>query len=563
MISIPIKNRACDVLIVGGGIAGIAVAERLAREAYRQGKKISIVLIERDPQLAMRASSGLEGWFHTGSLYAKIETGHSFITCLKSLEDMTNWYAQDSLFLHHDACTIDYRTGSGIRVVPGSKEKDPRDKWFESPIQFVVKPDPYSYQWLQTTQLIHERLDQVYFKQGWVNKFTSTCQMPRVNMAMPELSSIENDKIPSVESQRIQSADVTMNTGLILKHLAESASKYGVEFLVNHSALLESQSRESENHIVAFDSITNEHVGFQAGQIIYALGDRSFSGVNEGLRFHRFESVMIVRRPAILEENTVVLCADRTGDINHVFHPNATDGYSILADSNSTMLLDGQAKSSFEVQSVAAKAIFNKAKEQFGDDVGDYSSWNMISCIKTEVQSDSDSHRVYSYWWGPEYASWSHPIWTTRREENQFEAQESIRRMVLQMDDEFYEQINTDSWVTKKAIHYGLLETMASEDAASIEKFQLVQLAAHETAKRHASSSCTSPIHVIPGKFSLFPSVAHNVYLESEMRGIFINLKSGRATARELPIDIIAQPLAIRVVDGIELIQHQEVETEK
>ncbi len=546
------KDRECDILVVGGGIAGVAIAERLAREASRQGKEVDIVLIERDPQLAMRASSGLEGWFHTGSLYTKINDGQSFTTCLKSLEDMTNWYALDNMFFHRNACAIEYNTGSGIRILPcleleSSKVEsyiETSKSWFELPINFVVQSANDSREWARTTRMIQERMKRVYNQQSWVSENSMACQMPTVDVSVPSL-----DECMNQESRlHMRSADVTMNTGLILRHLADSAARFGVEFLVNHTAILAPHSKDTENHLVAYNSVAKEHVAIRANQIIYALGDQSFSVLDEDLQVNRIQSVMITRQPAIRTENTVVLSEDRADDINHVCHPSSTGGYSILADSNSIKLGIGETESSAETQSEATRAIFDKAKEQFGDVVGDYSSWSMISCVKTEVQPDSNSSRVYSYWWGPEYASWSQPQWADRREENQLETQELIWRAVSQKSDQILESITYDSWALKKAIHYAALNVRVRNSNASDKRFNAIQLIAHETAQAHANSSHMPPIHVIPGKFSLFPSVAHNIYLESEMRGIFLNLKTGQADARALPADIIADSHAIRVL---------------
>lgn len=539
------NNRTCDILIVGGGIAGIAIAERLAREACRQGKKADIVLIERDPQLAMRASSGLEGWFHTGSLYAKIQDGHSFITCLKSLEDMTNWYANDRLFPRRDSCAIEYTSGSGIRVVPCLDQSEQQDQWFEAPINFVIKSAPESVQWAQATQCVHHRLHHVFQSQSWVNANSSLCQMPLIDFDEPTIEFTK--EVQETKEQEFQSADVTMNSRRVLQHLVESASGFGVEFLVNHTALLSSQSTHGEHCVAALNSATNERVAFRATQVVYTIGDQTVSRDVAGVRFDRIDSVMITRQPSMCQENTVVMCENHGDDINHVYHPDPTGGYSILADSNSLKLCDGQAESLPDVQLAAARAIYDKARAHFGEVVGDYSDWNMISCIKTEVLSHRDSPRFYSYWWGPEYASWKHPEWIARRQMNQYATQESIKKLVLDMDDMLPMSIKEDSWALKKAIHYALLKVSVRQDDASKNRFSSIQLSAHETANRFSTSSINTPIHVIPGKFSLFPSVAHNIYLEFEMRGHFLNLIQGHATARSLPCDIIAQPKAMRV----------------
>ncbi len=51
-----------DVIIIGGGIAGISIAEFLARHS-----RLSIKVLDSAPKLGTFASGKLEGWFHTGA----------------------------------------------------------------------------------------------------------------------------------------------------------------------------------------------------------------------------------------------------------------------------------------------------------------------------------------------------------------------------------------------------------------------------------------------------------------------------------------------------------------
>ncbi|QKK07644.1 MAG: FAD-binding oxidoreductase [Planctomycetota bacterium] len=136
-------RRTRNVLVVGGGIAGIAIAERLAREAKRQGKLLRIMLVERENQLATGASGGLEGWLHTGMLYTKLENPRTLINCLNSFEDLVNWYAHDPLFPHRERCNLATPAGG-----PGKPRLVPRDDgWFESTIEFIVEPDLKDPEW--------------------------------------------------------------------------------------------------------------------------------------------------------------------------------------------------------------------------------------------------------------------------------------------------------------------------------------------------------------------------------------------------------------------------------
>lgn len=42
----------CDVLIIGAGIAGLSIAERVSREARRRNKGIKVLIVDRASELA-------------------------------------------------------------------------------------------------------------------------------------------------------------------------------------------------------------------------------------------------------------------------------------------------------------------------------------------------------------------------------------------------------------------------------------------------------------------------------------------------------------------------------
>src|SRR3954470_11471538 len=88
----------CDVVVVGGGIAGVAIAERVAREAARQGRSVRVLVVEAGAELGGGASSKLEGWFHSGALYSMLDGTSTLFALADSFEDLYNWYFSDPLF---------------------------------------------------------------------------------------------------------------------------------------------------------------------------------------------------------------------------------------------------------------------------------------------------------------------------------------------------------------------------------------------------------------------------------------------------------------------------------
>ena len=58
------NGQKYDWIVAGAGIAGIAIAEILCRE----GK--SVLLIEKNSQIASETSKVFHEWLHSGSLYS-------------------------------------------------------------------------------------------------------------------------------------------------------------------------------------------------------------------------------------------------------------------------------------------------------------------------------------------------------------------------------------------------------------------------------------------------------------------------------------------------------------
>jgi glycine/D-amino acid oxidase-like deaminating enzyme len=75
-----------DYAVVGGGIAGLAVAEIFARSGN------SVVLIERNDHLCREASAAQHGWFHFGSLYSIFPQNQFLRTMVGGVEDLLEYY---------------------------------------------------------------------------------------------------------------------------------------------------------------------------------------------------------------------------------------------------------------------------------------------------------------------------------------------------------------------------------------------------------------------------------------------------------------------------------------
>ena len=82
------KTKSYDWIVVGGGIAGISVAEILTREGH------GVALIEKNKKLASVATKEFHEWVHTGSLYTLVKDQMKTLKyILPSLDDLFEFYS--------------------------------------------------------------------------------------------------------------------------------------------------------------------------------------------------------------------------------------------------------------------------------------------------------------------------------------------------------------------------------------------------------------------------------------------------------------------------------------
>ncbi|MFQ5630403.1 MAG: FAD-dependent oxidoreductase, partial [bacterium] len=75
-----------DIVIVGGGIAGVATGEIFARSGFKT------LVIEKHEKLCMETSGLHHEWFHFGSLYSIFPNNQFFRTMVGGIEDILDYY---------------------------------------------------------------------------------------------------------------------------------------------------------------------------------------------------------------------------------------------------------------------------------------------------------------------------------------------------------------------------------------------------------------------------------------------------------------------------------------
>ncbi|MCH2050538.1 MAG: FAD-dependent oxidoreductase [Trichodesmium sp. ALOHA_ZT_67] len=409
-----------DVVIIGGGIAGISIAEFLARHS-----RLSIKVLDSAPQLGTFASGKLEGWFHTGALYSGHDDAQTFINCVNSLEDLINLYS--SYF--SEQCNIDItETKPNFftpAVIPNSKG------WFYDRPVYLIHPNKNSpeislsglksdsvYLEIQRNRVLG-RLENAYGQQhNWLQN--GCCLAPiygqiegyeGLNCSLrSSTESIDNlcrrfDHYYGLKKSNyevIKTLDCSMNTTGIMTTLVASAMERGVTF--ETGVTVDKLLIDSYGKVKIKSILCHTENGFskrlKAKLFVFTVGkgfESFLSDLQIRAKLKRSRSAMVVAQPALSDTNFVRMSTKKKFHFNHFVH-NCEIGaekfvYSLLADSSYTN--DDLINQEFEVD---IEPILDSAEQYFGKD--QLYSRNLFSyeCVKTEFISQEEQKRRYSYW---------------------------------------------------------------------------------------------------------------------------------------------------------------------
>ncbi len=409
--------RSVDVAIIGGGIAGIAIAEYLARHTSLQ-----LQLLEQSPQLGSGSSGKLEGWFHTGGLYCGQDDAQTFMNCVNGVEDLINHYGQD--FGAH--CNLQLREYAPGRFRPAIVPQ--AQGWFDTNPVYLIHPKETSpelqHSGLKGDQVqmalqrkrVTGRLESAYGTQfNW--RASQSCLAPTYDQiekyddavcslyAQP--AAIEQycrrfDHTYGLEQSEyaiLQSLDCAMNTYAILRDLTASALTHNTAIATG----IKIQHLNTDHYgpvrikSVTYDDAQGQRHYLKAKVFIFAVGagfEQILPTLQVRAQLKRSRSAMIVAYPAVSEHNFVRMSTKNRFHFNH-FRQQATFGdrhqsYSMLA--NSGYVNDD------ETTVADIEPLLDSAERYFGQQtLYERQLWS-YDCLKTEFISDDEQKRRYSYW---------------------------------------------------------------------------------------------------------------------------------------------------------------------
>lgn len=409
-----------DVVIIGGGIAGIAIAELLARKT-----DLCIKLIDHARQLGTGASGKLEGWFHSGALYSGNDDAQIFMNCVNGIEDLINYYS--SYFA--EQCNIVLEERYHHLFVPTVRHHE--GGWFnDAPVLYIL-PDQGSLDirlsrfkndsvlWEIQRQRVRNRLEAAFgLHHNWLQD--GQCRAPSYahiesyrdgRCSLNETSGILDevcrryDKsfgLPASSYEIIQSLDVSMNTATILRDLVASALSKGVDFetgITVENLVLDRFGPTRIKSVLCRDRHGVAHL-LKAKLFIFAVG-ADFKILLQQLhlrvRLKMSKSAMVIAAPALATVNFARMSIREKFHFNHfvqqVHDPKESFQYSILANS-------GFSPEDADVERDVADVdnLLEPAERYFGKKELYLRRLYSYDCIKTEFISEEEEQRRYSYW---------------------------------------------------------------------------------------------------------------------------------------------------------------------
>jgi hypothetical protein len=210
------KKSSYDWVVVGGGVSGISIAEILCREEK------SVLLLEKNNQIASETSKVFHEWFHSGSLYSLLPDN---LLTLRYLLGATD----DLLAYYNGFSRMNLLpTESGISVCENNG-------WFNNHrIEYKYKVRKLNPIWMSLVSRsinIIEMID----SHDWLRRRAGSEYDRSKLMFKHSLNNIPRQFFSSNEFHSVASPDLTMNSRLLISDLLSSAINGGLEIKASES----------------------------------------------------------------------------------------------------------------------------------------------------------------------------------------------------------------------------------------------------------------------------------------------------------------------------------------
>jgi len=342
------ESASCtyDFAVVGGGIAGLAVAELLQRSGA------SVVLVEKNETLCSEASAEQQGWFHTGALYSALPDQFFCRTLAGNLDDLVDYYS--------DFPNMNLRIGTHIST------KGPRG-WFANHTLFYAYASLRSVNWKWKAPWALA-LSRAKRRMSWYESLDSSRSLSQQigTRTQPLQSILHHSPLPTPlddVSFILKSRDRSMDARLIGEDLVRSFLGSG-----GRLALGIHVQKITSGTVRGIQRVTGELVQFTVGHTVVATG-KDTTAFDRHVRV--FVSPLLVTVPALTEVNFVRMSPEVEDTINHLYHDSGSLQYSVIGNAMSYAASDWND----ERRDEAGRRMMERAKEV----------WRSIDAHRTRI----------------------------------------------------------------------------------------------------------------------------------------------------------------------------------
>lgn len=300
------ENQRWDFIIIGGGIAGLAIAELLQRSGA------SVLLLEKNKTLCSQASAEQQGWFHTGALYTALPGNFFCRTLVGNLDDLIDYYR---VF-----------PNMNLRVDKHIYTAD-RNGWFSNRTNFYLYSNSKGVAWkwkIPWTVALHRAKRRM----SWFEMLDASRSLShQMGFGSKPIKSVVHASRLGVSIDNVaftlKSRDRAMNTQLIATDLLRSYIGCG------GTIRTQTQVRTMEQGKVTATNGTGDTLRFHARHVILAAGKESQKFSDE---IRVFLSPLLVVLPALTDISFVNMSPHMEQTINHIYHHHAGLDYSVIGN---------------------------------------------------------------------------------------------------------------------------------------------------------------------------------------------------------------------------------------
>lgn len=231
------NNQKYDWIVVGGGIAGISVAEILCRE----GK--SVLMIEKNSQIASETSKVFHEWLHTGALYTLVPD--SLFTTRYLLG------AMDDLFEYYKNFNRMNLSKSNQGIVVGDSG------WFNKDcIEYRYRIRKLNPVWMSMVSRAIN-VGNMIKSHDWLRRHAGGSEYSSSNVKLKYSVDLIYEQLKSDQKfLAVESPDFTMNSRVLMRDLLSSAIHKGLSIVTSEAV----ESINESGSVVNVDTKGNRYL---------------------------------------------------------------------------------------------------------------------------------------------------------------------------------------------------------------------------------------------------------------------------------------------------------------